>query len=302
MSDSPGHPIDSMTPPAPATGTPGEYATLGGHRVFVEAWGSGDAVVCAHGLGGGSYFFEPLAQALTPGHRVIAFDAPGCARSATSPAGFSLDQVAIAMVAAAEREGKAVWMLGHSMGVIAALEAVRRRPELIKGLILVCGLPEPLTSARERIAARARRVRDRGLADVSAEVVSSNFSPRTQRERPEVTALFRRVFEAQPADGYAAASDALATWRERPLPPLGTLPCLVMTGDSDRYAPPDIVRTFTRRLPAHTPLHVIHDCGHFPFFEQPDTFATLVSTFLAHPAGIQSEATSGDSQVVPHAR
>ena len=75
-------------------------------------------------------------------------------------------------------------------------------------------------------------------------------------------------------------ADALSTWIARPLPPLGGVACLVITGEEDRYAPPDAIRTFARDLPAATRIEIMRDCGHLPFLEDPAACAALIQAFL----------------------
>jgi pimeloyl-ACP methyl ester carboxylesterase len=280
----------------------------GGARVFVEAWGDAQAPVllCLHGLGGGTHFFGALGALGVPlgraGQcRIIAIDQPGSGLSPLSGA-FSFDAVADLVVNLARGEelnagGQPVYLLGHSMGTILALEVIRRAPDLAAALIVVGGLPEALPGARTRIRDRVEMIRRReptrrertlgpglaglGLAGLGADVVAANFSRRSQAERPELTALFAKLFDRQDPIAYASTADALATWTARDLPPLDRVSCLVITGEEDRYAPPDAIRAFARTLPARTRVEIMRDCGHLPFLEQPAAFAGLVSSFLA---------------------
>jgi pimeloyl-ACP methyl ester carboxylesterase len=251
---------------------------------------SAPLLLCLPGLGGGTHFFSELGPALAPDCRTIAIDLP-------SP--FSFDAAADLLVSLARRErerepepepecereqagGAAldIYLLGHSMGTIVALEAIRRCPDLAAGLIIVGGLPEPLPDARTRIRTRAEAIRLRGIAGMGADVVAANFSQRSRKERSELTAWFAARFERQDPAAYADTADALAAWTARALPPLDHMPCLVITGEEDRYAPPDAIRAFARTLPEQTRVEIMRDCGHLPFLEQPAAFASIVSAFL----------------------
>ncbi|HXE81539.1 MAG TPA: alpha/beta hydrolase, partial [Vicinamibacterales bacterium] len=214
-----------------------------------------------------------------PRIHVVAPDLPGCGHS--SAPSFSFEQCAELVVSLADERGwPRVSLLGHSMGTIVALEAVRRRPSLAAALVLVGGLPEPLPEARARLAARAERVERHGLAGLASEVIDANFARRTRRERPELTASFGRAFELQSPAQYVGAARALAEWRMPSLPPLDGMPCLVVTGEEDLYAPPRAVAEFAARLPAGTRVEILKDCAHLPFLEQPSFFAALVARFL----------------------
>lgn len=277
------------------------FAEVGTARLYLEAWGPAEAPVllCLHGLGGGTHFFGALGVHLAGCCRTIAIDLPG---SGLSPgldglAGFSFDPVADLLVSVARSErarAPAVCLLGHSMGAILALEMIRRFHGLAVGLIAVGGLPEALPSARTRLRDRIAAIREGGIAAVSAGVVAANFSRRSQAERPELTACFAKLFAGQDAGAYADTAGALAAWTARELPPLDRVSCLAVTGEEDRYAPPDAVRAFARTLPEATAVEVMRDCGHLPFLERPEAFAAIISAFLRERCGFRLTTQGGD--------
>jgi 3-oxoadipate enol-lactonase len=256
------------------------YAVLCGHRVYVEETGQGPSVVCLHGLGGGAHFFAPLGAALRDRYRTIALDFPGAGFSPPLTH-FSFDALADLVVELVASDGApAACLIGHSMGTIVALEAFRRSPTLAHSFISVGGIAEPLPGARSRIAARAQDIRGHGMIGLGNSVAAANLCRETIERRPDLTALFARLFELQPPEGYLATAEALATWTARPMPPLDGVPCLAITGEHDLYAPPDAVRAFAATLPAGTDVRVIADAAHLPFLEQPAAFASVISHFL----------------------
>jgi pimeloyl-ACP methyl ester carboxylesterase len=242
-------------------------------------------LLCLPGLGGGPYFFEPLHPLLAGVCRMVAID------PFPLPSGqaFAFDPAADLVVDLARKERAAapdarVCLLGHSMGTILALEAIRRSPaaDFFSALIVVGGLPEPLPESRTRIRTRADAIRQHGIVGtrIAAEVVAANFSIRSQRERTRVTDWFVDRFERQDPTTYADTAWTLAAWQARVLPPLDGLSCLAITGEEDRYAPPDAVRAFARALPPDTRVEIMPGCGHLPFLEDPPAFAALVTAFL----------------------
>jgi 3-oxoadipate enol-lactonase len=256
------------------------FVDVRGTRVFVEEWGAGPTLLCVHGLGGGSHFFGALGYALATRWRTLALDLPGSGLSPLT-ADFSFDSLAELLVSLARIESESkVCLLGHSMGAILALEAVRQAPELAAGFIAVGGLSEALPESRSRIRARNEEIQHSGMAGRGEGFASVNLARRTQQERPEITGVLAKLFDLQPARGYTAAAEALASWTARPLPPLERVRCLAITGVEDRYAPPAAVQEFAGALPAGTGFEVMPDCGHLPFLEQPAAFAAIVKGFL----------------------
>jgi pimeloyl-ACP methyl ester carboxylesterase len=264
--------------------------------------GAGRPIICIHGLGGGTHYFGAFGPALAHRHHIVALDLPGSglsplrssgassnASSVVSSGGssggsadvFSFDDAADVVVALAKRkQWDRVVIVGHSMGTIAGLEVIRRAPGLAAGFIAVGGLPEPLPGARQRIATRAAEIRRDGIIGRGAGVIAANVAARTREQRPDLVGVLAKLFDMQSADAYAATAEALAAWQARPLPPLEDVPCLVVTGDEDVYAPIEAARDFARTLPASTRFETIADCGHLPFLERPVPFADVVTRFL----------------------
>jgi len=247
---------------------------------FVRSWGSGPTLLCLHGLGGGAHFFSGLGPMLADRWRVAAVDLPGSGFDpSTGPFSFNDAATSVADWIRCDGLGRSC-LVGHSLGTIVALEVIRHAPELVSGLIAVGGLPQALPDARARIAARRDHIRQHGLRGLGDGVAAANMSRRTCEERPELVGLFSRLFEQQDAPAYASMADALVEWTARPLPPLDTVPCLVLTGDEDAYAPPDDVRAFAATLPQGTRVEILRDCGHLPFLERPDSCAAVVARTL----------------------
>jgi pimeloyl-ACP methyl ester carboxylesterase len=53
-----------------------------------------------------------------------------------------------------------------------------------------------------------------------------------------------------------------------------------MTGDSDLYTPPSLLRMQAQHMP-HADVHIIPEAGHSPYWEQPAVFNGILLGFLA---------------------
>ena len=261
----------------------GGFIEVAGRRVFAVEWGSGPPLLCLHGLGGGTHFFSELGPLLSARYRTVAMDFPGAGQSpATLPVTFEgFGEIVVALAASLNVSN--LTLLGHSMGTIIGLEAIRAYPRLAARFIAVGGVAEPPDSARARITARVSAIRANGIGGLGKDAVAGNVSAHTKGTRPDVTARLADAFDRQPGDGYVAIADALVGWTARPLPSMEGVKCLAITGAEDRYAPPDAVRKFAEQLPRGTRVEVMRDCGHLPFLEQPAQFAKIVERFLSEP-------------------
>ncbi len=57
-------------------------------------------------------------------------------------------------------------------------------------------------------------------------------------------------------------------------------PTLLMTGDSDLYTPPSLLRMQAQHMP-HAEVHIVREAGHSPYWEQPEAFNRILLGFLA---------------------
>ncbi len=196
------------------------------------------------------------------------------------PPAVTFDALAAVVVEVAKDLNPPRHVLGHSMGTIIGLEAIRQSPGIAAGFLAVGGLLQPRADACERIAARIATIEERGMAGLGDAVAAANVAARTRAERLDVVARLSAIFEGQPQDGYLATARALITWKGRPLPPLEGVQCLAVTGADDRYAPPQDVRALAAMLPGAADAVVIPDCAHVPFLEDPLVFSRIVEQFL----------------------
>lgn len=124
--------------------------------------GDGQPVVLLHGLAGHAGEWAQTASWLKPRCRVEALDARGHGRSERDPADVSLDaQVADAAFVVEHLGLRPVVLVGQSLGGVTALALAARRPDLVRGLVLVDASPlggrEEAESAAAEIGAALRR-------------------------------------------------------------------------------------------------------------------------------------------------
>ncbi len=258
------------------------FSTASGSRIHVEDTGSGTPLVAIHGLAGGAYFFSGLAKRVQDACRVVTIDLPGTGRSHAGDAAYSMESwVADLGQLVAQHIKQPVVLLGHSMGTIIALKSWAAWPDLIRGLIFVGGLPVVRPLIRERLLNRVAALAGaQDLAGWGAQVSPGVFSPQTIHHRPEVVTSFERLFEMNSVETYLRCVNILLGGNAEEIVPTVQRTCLAITGEHDQYAPPEDVTAFVERIPVTHRVEVVRACGHLPFFEVPDTFATVVRTFV----------------------
>jgi pimeloyl-ACP methyl ester carboxylesterase len=109
------------------------------HLAKVADQGSGTPIILLHGIGrSGQVWKHLLQQAAHLPYRLIAFDLLGFGASPKPDAVYNIDDHAEAVIASLGRLRlrQPAILVGHSMGCLVAVRVARRRPDLIKHLVL----------------------------------------------------------------------------------------------------------------------------------------------------------------------
>lgn len=234
---------------------------VGRSDVRYRAAGSGPPVILVHGLGIGADYWAgngpPLAAA---GFRIFAPDLPGFGRTAGPDGGLTVPEqtAAIATWAAAADIGAAVY-LGHSLAAQAVLELAARRPERVRGLILVAptGSPRPARMARQ-----AWRL----FLDAWRE---------PWRLFPVVARAYLRAGPGRVWNTWRAGAE------HEPLHLLPGVeaPAMIVTGSDDPVVDRDFAATLARRLPRGR-LAEVQGAAHAVHFDRPEAFNRTAIDFL----------------------
>jgi 3-oxoadipate enol-lactonase len=254
-------------------------------RVAVEDEGTGDAVFCIHGLGGSSNTFTPLLPALAR-HRVIRIDLPGSGRSQRAEGALSMKRfVDAVLVACARLDVGSAHFVGHSMGTIVCQHLAVEAPKLVRSLALFGPLILPPEAARTGLRQRAAKAAAEGLAgmqQITESLLEAALSADTRQRLPLAVAFVRESLMRQDGAAYGANCQALADAQAAAVERIEA-PVLLVTGDEDRVAPPQAVRTMAEKLHAarSTRVVVLPRCGHWTPIERPDECQRELRDFLA---------------------
>jgi len=248
-----------------------------GETLYIEECGMGAPLICLHGLGGGAYFFSSIGEALGERCRVIAIDLPGAGFSPRGSEPFNFDRCADMIVElAAKRAGGPFTFLSHSLGTIVALKVAARIPEGVRKIISVGGLLEPLPIVKIRLQDRVELIRKNGMTGIGDTAIPVMVSEKSMRQMPDKIFLLRRLLEMSNPQGYVEMAEALIDASAVDDARSFRAPFFAITGNDDRYAPPESVEQFLRTLSCPNRQFILDGVGHLPFFEQPDDFLRAV--------------------------
>lgn len=173
-------------------------------------------------------------------------------------------------------------VVGLSMGGYVALELWRRRPDLVRALVLADTRAEADTDeARENRVRVAQLARSEGAEPIARAMLPSLLAPCNRDDGPDgVEARVRRMILATPPSTLIAALAGMAS-RKDSLATLDSIdvPTLVMVGQEDGITPPDAARTMADAIP-DAELITVPDAGHLTPMERPEAFNQSLHTFL----------------------
>lgn len=115
------------------------YLDVNGHPTWVTDEGAGDPVLVLHGgYSNSDITLPPFVERLGNRYRVVGFDRRGHGRTADTDAPFHYESMTDETIGVLEAVvGGAAHVVGYSDGGIIALHLARRRPDLVRSMVLI---------------------------------------------------------------------------------------------------------------------------------------------------------------------
>ena len=252
------------------------------HRDF---GGDGPPALLLHGLAGHSGEWAQTASWLTARCRVIALDARGHGRSERFPADVSRDAVVADAVFVVEQlRLQPVVVVGQSIGGLTALSLAARRPDLVRGLVLVDASPSGGEGVEEAVSATARALREWPASFGSRSDAHAFFAERFGGDLAAEawTNGLERVedgwqprFDVEVMAQTLREAISVPSWEEWDSI---TCPTLVVRAGNGMVEP-EIAKEMTERL-SSAQLVEIADAAHDVHLDRPDEWREALTGFL----------------------
>ncbi|MCA9679287.1 MAG: alpha/beta fold hydrolase [Kofleriaceae bacterium] len=283
--------------------------------VFFEHWEATPVarrapVVLCDGIGCDGYVWRHLLDDLAD-REVVHWHYRGHGRTPPprDPARVAIADLADDLVAVLDEVGvRRAVLAGHSMGVQVALEALRRHPTRVRGLILACGAPshplrtfhgaavlEEILPRIQKLVARAPSLLNRISRAVLPTRLAFEIATRLEINRelvdpddfmPYLEGMARmdvRLFTTMLGEAGRHSADDLLPQIE--------VPTLVIAGGRDGFTPPARSHEMADRIPG-ADLLLIEEGSHTAPIERPELVGPAVTRFLherVDPARSQPE-------------
>ncbi len=243
-------------------------------------------VLLLHGVGGGRQAWGDGLSGTGPalaaaGFTVLAVDFPGYGLSPViTPYHLAGLADALHRLIAHLGLGPAT-LVGHSMGGMVALELAARAPLAVAGLVLASTSPafgKPGGDWQQGFLQSRFAPLDagRGMAGLAAQLVATMLAPGAAAA---TVAAAQALMAGVPEPTYRSALAALLAFDRRAALPHITVPTLVITGEHDRTAAPEVARRMAERIPGAC-LLTVPDAGHLLPMERPAAFNAALLAFL----------------------
>jgi pimeloyl-ACP methyl ester carboxylesterase len=252
-----------------------------GRTIAFERRGEGPPLLLLHGWLSDTRVWRPQLEALSEEYTVVAWDAPGCGGSSDPPDDFGLGGFADCLAGFVSALGlERPHVVGLSFGSSLALELFRRRPELVRSLVLASAYAG-WAGSLGREAAEARREWGLRASEHPPDEVAREFKATLFTESVPaalVDEMVEIVRDFHPA-GLRAMSNAGADADLRDMLPTIDVPTLLVYGDADQRAPVAVGEAIHEQIPGSR-LVVIPGPGHLVNLEAPERFNEEVLGFL----------------------
>jgi 3-oxoadipate enol-lactonase len=240
--------------------------------------------VLIQGLGFDRSGWDPVTRGLRRSFRLLLVDNRGTGRSQVPTGSFTVADLArdVVRVMDAARVRRA-HVLGTSLGGMVAQELAIEHPQRVDRLVLACTTPGwpyayGMPAQSVQLMAETRRLpREEALH----RHVENALSAQTVQTRPKlVTRLIahQRKRRTDPA-AWTAMAAAGARYAGRMRQMWIQAPTLVLHGSADTVVDPRNSALLAARIP-DSRLVILPDLGHLFFWEDPDRFVELVTSFL----------------------
>ncbi|HEX7477124.1 MAG TPA: alpha/beta fold hydrolase [Polyangiales bacterium] len=240
------------------------------------------AVVFLHAFPYHSAMWAPQRKALRERARFIAFDARGLGTRSTQTTAYMLEHTVDDLLSLLDQLAIEQCVLcGLSMGGYAALRAVARAPQRVRGLVLAdTQAPADSDPAKLARAASLRALLRDGSAGFAQQQIQRQLSTYTLARKPALVAELQAMVVSSGVAGIAASLVAIATRTDQgPSLPEIRVPTCVIVGAEDVVTPPSAAQALAERIPG-AKLHVLAKAGHLSNLEAEDEFNRALIEYL----------------------
>ena len=256
------------------------YATQDdGCRIFYRAEGPADApaIIFSNSLGCDHLMWQPQADALKHGFRVVRYDQRGHGASDVPQGPYTLEQLGGDVIGLADALGlKTFHFCGLSMGGLTGQWLGIHHGNRLDRLVLANTSPH--FPPPDMWDARITAVAEGGMGAISSAVLDRFFSASFHAAQPGTISDFRHVLEQTSPQGYLGCCAMLREADVHADLSRISVPTLVISGRHDQSTPPERGEKIAAAIKGAS--HTILDAAHISNVERAADFTRALLGFL----------------------
>ncbi|MFC0810137.1 alpha/beta fold hydrolase [Ensifer sp. P24N7] len=262
--------------------------TVGDVTLNYRIDGSGEPLVCIHGVGSYLEAWSGVVERLKDSFTVLTFDLRGHGHSSRVKGRYEIDDFVNEALALADKAGFSTFNLaGFSLGGLIAQRLALTCLGRLRKLVLLSTVAGRTPDERTRVLERLAALRAGTPADHHNASLSRWLTEDFQAQNPAVINRLRQRDAENDPECYAAAYRVLAETDFGGFLDQIRCPTLIATGEDDAGSNPRMARYMHERIPGST-LSILPGLRHSILIEAPQTVADLMRGFLT-----KEEANNG---------
>lgn len=238
----------------------------------------GRVVLMSNSLMSNYTMWDWTIPALIDRYRVLRYDMRGHGQSGTTPAPYSIPQLADDAVALLDALGIAkVHFIGLSMGGMIGQQLGARYPDRVYSLSLCDTASEmpPRSLWEDRLVT----AREKGIPGLVDGTIQRWFTAPFVKRAPQDIEKVRRMILGTGVEGYVGCASAVRDMSQTTMLLKIKTPTLVLTGRQDPACTVDQTTVLNRMIDG-SQMAVLEDAAHLSNIEQPEAFNRTVRTFI----------------------
>ena len=262
-------------------------AEVNGQRLYYEAHGDGEPLLCVPGLACDTLAWIPQVQAFAAAHRTVIFDNRDVGQSSMAEGDYEIaDMARDALALADELELDSFHLLGVSMGGMIAQELAAQVPERVRTLTLAVTYAAGSAYSRRVAEVWSARVRQISREQHIDELMVLNHSEGFY-DSPDMVEFIRTAMlnnpHPQPPDAFGRQLAACGRHDMRDRLGSLTMPTHVIGGEHDLLIPVWKQREIASLIPG-SKLTVVEGAPHGLSLERAEEFNATVLGFIREAA------------------
>ena len=254
--------------------------TVGDVTLNYRIDGSGEPLVCIHGVGSYLEAWSGVVERLKDTFTILTFDLRGHGHSSRVRGRYEIDDFVNEALGLADKAGFPTFNLaGFSLGGLIAQRLALTHLDRLRKLVLLSTVAGRTPEERTRVLDRLAALRAGTPADHHNASLSRWLTEDFQNANPEVITRLRQRDAENDPDCYAAAYRVLAETDFGGFLDQIRCPTLIATGEDDAGSNPRMARYMHERIPG-SELSILPGLRHSILIEAPDTVAQLMRRFL----------------------